>query len=197
MMNFRPRNESYPLKYKITSVAHPLLAVCVQGLPSPAQLVQATISLGPLASRRFSPCKDINLTFLFKLENKIKTNWYSELHSSNILKININTCKVLIQWVTVPVEKKNSESACYTIAVILLVSCDPHTSRKLTSCPSSMLSTVVSTGWFAFCLCLGGFIGLSDSRHTFSSFGAVKVLLVIGGWEVDGCTALLSADIAT
>ena len=69
MMNFRLRNESNPLKYKITSVAHPLfVAECVQGLPSPTQLVQATISLGPLASRRLSPCKDINLTFLFKLE---------------------------------------------------------------------------------------------------------------------------------
>jgi hypothetical protein len=48
-----------PLKYKITSVAHPLfVAECVQGLPSPPQLVQATISFGPLCSRRFSPCKD-------------------------------------------------------------------------------------------------------------------------------------------
>lgn len=69
---FGPRNESNPLKYKITSVAHPLfVAECVQGLPSPAQLVQATISFGPfgpLGSRRFSPCKDINLTVLFKLE---------------------------------------------------------------------------------------------------------------------------------
>jgi hypothetical protein len=48
-----------PLKYKITSVAHPLfVAECVQGLPSPPQLVQATISFGPLCSRRFSPCND-------------------------------------------------------------------------------------------------------------------------------------------
>lgn len=37
----------------LTSVAHPLLAECVQGL-FPPQLVQATISLGPLASRFFS-----------------------------------------------------------------------------------------------------------------------------------------------
>jgi hypothetical protein len=34
-------------------VAHPLLAECVQGL-FPPQLVHATISLGPLASRFFS-----------------------------------------------------------------------------------------------------------------------------------------------
>lgn len=55
----RSRNEHNPLKYKITSVAHPLfVAECVQGLPSPPQLVQATISFGPLCSRRFSPCKD-------------------------------------------------------------------------------------------------------------------------------------------
>jgi hypothetical protein len=38
-----------------TSVAHPLLAECVQGLVPP-QLVQATISLGTAASRFFSVC---------------------------------------------------------------------------------------------------------------------------------------------
>lgn len=69
MINFRFGNENNPLKYKVTSVAHPLfVAECVQGLPSPAQLVQATISFGPVGSRRFSPCKDSNLTFLFKRE---------------------------------------------------------------------------------------------------------------------------------
>lgn len=38
-----------------TSVAHPLFAECVHGLVPPPQLVQATISLGPAASRFFSP----------------------------------------------------------------------------------------------------------------------------------------------
>lgn len=45
---------------KLTSVAHPLLvAECVHGFPSPPQLVQATISFGPLVSFLFSPCNDI------------------------------------------------------------------------------------------------------------------------------------------
>lgn len=70
---FPSRNESNPLKCNITSVAHPLfVAECVQGLPSPAQLVQATISFGPLCSFRFSPCKDINWTFYLNLKWKMK-----------------------------------------------------------------------------------------------------------------------------
>lgn len=46
-------SQSVLIMLRHTSVAHPLFAECVQGLVPP-QLVHATISLGPLASRFFS-----------------------------------------------------------------------------------------------------------------------------------------------
>jgi hypothetical protein len=51
-------------------VAHPFVddAVCVQGLEFPSQLVHATISFGPLCSRRLSPFEErkefVNISFI-------------------------------------------------------------------------------------------------------------------------------------